>query len=86
MLGSLAAVLYRAELPANATGAVRESLGGAVTVARESGSADLVAQATLAFTESLKTTSLYGAILMLVAALAVWRLTPARLDLAAAHH
>ncbi|MFC4014220.1 MFS transporter [Nonomuraea purpurea] len=86
VLGSLAAVLYRAELPANATEAVRESLGGALALARESGATDLVAQATLAFTESLQATSLYGAILMLVAALAVWRLTPARLDLATAHH
>ncbi|MEU6790011.1 MFS transporter [Nonomuraea angiospora] len=86
VLGSLAAALYRAELPENATDAVRESLGGALAAARAIGSSDLAAQATLAFTESLRTTSLYGAVLMLLAAVAVWWRTPARLDLAAAQH
>ncbi|MEV4015896.1 MFS transporter [Nonomuraea angiospora] len=86
VLGSLAAALYRAELPEGATDAVRESLGGALGAARAIGSSDLAAQAMLAFTESLRTTSLYGAVLMLLAAVAVWWRTPARLDLAAAQH
>ncbi|MEV4364924.1 MFS transporter [Nonomuraea sp. NPDC049625] len=86
VLGSLAAALYRAELPESATDAVRESLGGALAAARAIGSSDLAAQATLAFTESLRTTSLYGAVLMLLAAVAVWWRTPARLDLASAQH
>ncbi|GGQ14021.1 MFS transporter [Streptosporangium pseudovulgare] len=86
VLGSLAAVLYRAGLPESAAPAVRESLGGALAVARELGSSDLAVQATRAFTESLEVTGLYGGVLMLVAAVAVWWLTPARLDLASAHH
>ncbi|MFI7229763.1 MFS transporter [Nonomuraea angiospora] len=86
VLGSLAAALYRAELPEGATDAVRESLGGALAAARALGSSDLAAQAMLSFTESLRTTSLYGAVLMLLAAVAVWWRTPARLDLASAQH
>ncbi|MEU6719122.1 MFS transporter [Nonomuraea sp. NPDC046802] len=83
VLGSLATVLYRAGLPSDATAAVRESLGGALAVA---GGTDLAAQAQLAFTEALRTTSLFGAVLMLVATAAVWWLTPAKLDLTSSQH
>ncbi|MFI0421049.1 MFS transporter [Spongiactinospora sp. 9N601] len=86
VLGSVAAALYRAELPADAVHAVRESLGGALAVARETGAAALAAQAKAAFTDSLAMTGLYGGALMLVAAAIVWYLTPARLDLGAAQH
>ncbi|MFE3449900.1 MFS transporter [Nonomuraea sp. NPDC059194] len=86
VLGSVAAAVYRANLtvpdgfPAQA---VQESLGGALEVARAAGTAGalLARQAQAAFTDSLAVTGVAGAALMLVAAVAVWWLTPRALDL-----
>ncbi|GAA0959863.1 MFS transporter [Actinocorallia libanotica] len=86
VLGSLASAFYRSHLPEDAAAPVRESLGGALAVAHETGSPALAAQAEAAFTGSLQLTSLYGGIIILAAAAAIWRLTPARLDLASAQH
>ncbi|SDH53569.1 MFS transporter [Nonomuraea jiangxiensis] len=84
VLGSLAAAVYRAELGHDgvAAGAARESLGGAVDVARELGPAggQLLEQAKAAFTDSLTLTSGAGVLLMLAGALTVWLLTPRDLD------
>ncbi|MEV0586521.1 MFS transporter [Nonomuraea sp. NPDC050310] len=86
VLGSLAATLYRGELPPGSPAVVRESLGGALAVARESGSAALAEQAKRAFTDSLTQTSLYGGAIILVAAVVIWFLTPRDLDLGASQH
>lgn len=95
MLGSLAAALYRnhldptalASLPAKAAGAAQESLSGALEVGASAGpsGAELVHTAQAAFTSSLSGVGLAGAVLMLVAAVVVWRLTPADLSIDGAH-
>ncbi len=86
VLGCLGTALYRAELPSGTSDTARESLSGALEAARSLGSPALAEQARLAFSTSLEVTGLYGGLFMLAAALLIWRLTPARLDLAAAHH
>ncbi|MCK9249941.1 MAG: MFS transporter [Solirubrobacteraceae bacterium] len=94
VLGSLAATVYRAALPSTAelTAAglpeeaatvARESLGGAEAVAGlldPITAAAFLADARAAFTDSLSTAGLAGAIVMLAAAAVVWRITPRRLD------
>ncbi|MCP2336842.1 MFS transporter [Actinomadura rupiterrae] len=95
VLGSLAAAVFRHGLPASdlaaagitgpAAGQARESIAGAVEVARPVG-AHLVAEAEHAFTTSLEWTGLAGGALMLAAAVAVWLLTPRDLDLADSEH
>ncbi|MFC7583697.1 hypothetical protein ACFQYP_07925 [Nonomuraea antimicrobica] len=66
----------------------RESLGGALDVAGELGTAGdlLAAQAQAAFTESLLVASAAGAVLMLAGTLAVWLLTPRDLDVSSSEH
>ena len=86
ILGSLASAFYRHGLPDGSSPAIRESLGGALAAARESGSAELAAQAEAAFTDALQLTSLYGGVILVAAAAAVWKLTPSRLDLATVQH
>ncbi|WP_043629325.1 MFS transporter [Nonomuraea candida] len=92
VLGSIAAAVYRGELSYAGPGAgvVRESLGGALDVARELGAAGgrLAEQARTAFTDSLILTSGAGALLMLAGTLVVWFLTPRHLDVSSAdqHH
>ncbi|MEV0383637.1 MFS transporter [Nonomuraea sp. NPDC050643] len=90
VLGSVAAAVYRGELAyaGPAAGVVRESLGGALGVAKELGPAagHLAAQARRAFTESLILTSGAGVALMLAGTLIVWFLTPRVLDVTAQHH
>lgn len=95
VLGSLAAAVYRAGLPAGGldtlspadAAAARESVGGAAEVAARSGpdGAGLLATAQEAFTEALAATGLAGGVLMLVAALVVARLAPRDLDVSAGH-
>ncbi|WP_327590847.1 MFS transporter [Nonomuraea sp. NBC_00507] len=103
VLGSVAAAVYRGGLDYDgpAAGVARESLGGAIDVARELGAegarlgaegfqlsaegARLAEQATAAFTHSLALTSGAGAALMLAGAVLVWLLTPRGLDLSAGH-
>ncbi|NJP89004.1 MFS transporter [Nonomuraea sp. FMUSA5-5] len=90
VLGSVAAAAYRSEVTYSGPGAgvVRESLGGALDVAKEMGAAGgrLAEQATEAFTNSLILTSGVAALLLGVGALVVWWLTPRNLDLSAADH
>ncbi|MDP4508313.1 MFS transporter [Nonomuraea turcica] len=96
VLGSVAAAVYRGGLDYDgpAAAVARESLGGAIDVARELGaegfqlSAEgvrLAEQAMAAFTHSLALTSGAGAALMLAGAVLVWLLTPRGLDLSAGH-
>lgn len=95
VLGSIAAAVYRSGLPLDtlasqgvvgaAASTVRESIGGALSVASQAGSG-LAALARQAFTESLAVTCAVGAGLVLVAAVAVWLLTPRDLDLSSSHH
>lgn len=90
VLGSVAGAVYRAGLPYGGPSAevARESIGGALAVAGELGAAGtrLAEQAKAAFSDSLALTGAAGAALMLVAALAICRLTPRDLDLSASHH
>lgn len=90
VLGSVAAAIYRGELAYEGpgAGAVQESLGGALDVARELGAAGgrLAEEARTAFTDSLVVTSAAGAVLMLAGAVAVWLLTPRTLDVSSADH
>lgn len=97
VLGSLAAAIYRADLPSDrlaadgldpaAADVVRDSLGGAIEVAGSAGpgGADLVARATDAFTHSLAWAGLTGGLVMLAAAVVVWWLAPRDLDVSAGH-
>jgi len=92
VLGSLAAAVYReglatstlAALDPAAAAATRDSLGGALEVARTAGPG-LAAEATAAFTHSLSYAGLAGGLLMLAAAALVWWLTPHDLDVSAGH-
>ncbi|MQY03991.1 MFS transporter [Actinomadura macrotermitis] len=98
VLGSIAAAVYRRELPlpelagAGVTGdaahTAQESLGGAMEEIQRLGAAGarLAAQAQQAFTHSLEWASLAGGVLMIVTAAVIWRLTPADLDLADTEH
>ncbi|WP_327346944.1 MFS transporter [Streptomyces europaeiscabiei] len=97
-LGSVAAAVYSNALPVDeltANGAtpatadtIRESLGGALDVARDAGPAgvELAGQARAAFIDSLDAVGLWGAAVLGVAAVAVWLLTPKDLDITAAQH
>ncbi|MFD3686682.1 MFS transporter [Nocardiopsis sp. NPDC058631] len=95
VLGSAAAAVYRAELPLGlltGTGlgeqtvlAAQESLGGALEIASETGSADLAVWAQEAFSESLTQISLGGGVALLVAAVVVFVLTPRSLDVSQGH-
>ncbi|TYB68751.1 MFS transporter [Nonomuraea sp. PA05] len=90
VLGSVAAAAYRGEVAYAGPGAdaVRESLGGALDVARELGAAGgrLAEQATVAFTDSLVLTSGVAALVLAVGTVAVWWLTPRDLDVSSADH
>ncbi|WP_018157429.1 MFS transporter [Demetria terragena] len=95
ILGSLGAALYRghldpaalAGLPAGTVSDIRESLGGALEVAGGLGNAGdaVTVTAQSAFTSSLTGVGLAGGVVMLVAAVGVWILTPRDLDLSGAH-
>ncbi|SHF07479.1 MFS transporter [Streptoalloteichus hindustanus] len=90
VLGSLATAVYQTELPVvpgvdeGRMEAARETLGGALTTAREVGGAAgeaLTATARAAFTDSINVTSAIGAALMLYAAVQAWvLLRPSRPD------
>lgn len=95
ILGSIAAIMYRAEL-LNAAGVAQlssvqrteasESLGAAVSIAEESGLPALLHDAGVAFTNSLQITGLAGGIMMLVVAILVFAITPRGTDISAAQH
>jgi DHA2 family multidrug resistance protein-like MFS transporter len=98
VLGSVAAVVFRALLPVSdlagyGVGAdelepARESIGGALEVAERLGpdGAGLAAQAQAAFTDSLGVVGLVGGALMLLAAVVVWLLTPRGLTVEGTGH
>ncbi|HEY1175844.1 MAG TPA: MFS transporter [Phytomonospora sp.] len=95
ILGSVAAIVYRAGLPfgdlagmgvtGEAAEAARESLGGAVAVADQTGAAALTGQAQDAFTGALEIFGVAGGVLMLIGAVAVWLLTPKGMSVTGAH-
>lgn len=82
VLGSLAAAVYRAGLPADAPSQARESLAGALTL--DNPVLSRIAQT--AFTDSLTWFGLAGGVLLLAVAGLVLYLTPRSLDLSATHH
>jgi DHA2 family multidrug resistance protein-like MFS transporter len=82
VLGSLAAAVYRAGLPADAPSQARESLAGAMTLDNPA----LAGAAQTAFTDSLSWFGLAGGVLLLAVAGLVLYLTPRSLDLSATHH
>jgi DHA2 family multidrug resistance protein-like MFS transporter len=78
LLGSLAAAAYRDAL-GDAPAVARESLPGAAKVAEQLGGAAgaaLLDAASVAFVDGLEVTSLTGAAVMALAALAAWRTLP----------
>ncbi|WP_285761558.1 MFS transporter [Nocardiopsis ansamitocini] len=97
ILGSAAASLYRAELPASTlaaaglgpdqVGVAQESLGGALSVLSDLGPAGAAAatQAQEAFTQGLSLLGGIGAAIMLVAVVVVFFLTPKGLDVTKGH-
>ncbi|GAA1554320.1 MFS transporter [Kribbella lupini] len=81
VLGSLAAAVYRAGLPADAPAQARESLAGALTLDNPA----LSGAAQTAFADSLTWFGLAGGLLLLTVAGLVLYLTPRSLDLSATH-
>ncbi|WP_336660855.1 MFS transporter [Leucobacter sp. USHLN153] len=95
ILGSVSALLYRAELVAAGvlTGVDRplaeqaeESLGAAVSIAEELRLPAIAEQAGVAFTHSMQVTGIAGAALMVAVAAAVFFTTPKGTDVSAASH
>ncbi|MGK0714796.1 MFS transporter [Leucobacter sp. W1153] len=95
VLGSIAALLYRAEFsgghllseidPSLAQSAA-ESLGSAVAIGDELGIADLANEAGIAFTHSMQVTGIIGGLIMIGIAVAVFLLTPRGTDISAVRH
>lgn len=94
VLGSLAAVIYRASLPEDGFGALpadgvaaaRESVGGAEGVAAAldpAAAADLLGRAQVALSDALSGMGIAGAVVLLGAAGVVFWLTPRTVDLSA---
>ncbi|MEU6644607.1 MFS transporter [Saccharomonospora sp. NPDC046836] len=96
LLGSIAAVLYRAYLDIqNFTGdgitgqlavEANESVVGALIVAESAGLPELAAAATAAFVTALGRAALVGGVIMLLAAIAVYLLVPRGFDITAHNH
>ncbi|MGI2295631.1 MFS transporter [Paenibacillus sp. GXUN7292] len=96
MLGSIASWIYRDHLkaetlvdqglPSSLVATVEDSLGGALAIAQELGANDLVEHARSAFTDSLVGTGLVGAIIMMLAATAVFFLIPKGHDITKQEH
>ncbi|MCF8571622.1 MFS transporter [Gordonia sp. HY002] len=85
ILGSIASVMYRADLDATTgfvdlpdavTAPARESIGAAVDVAGAAGVPGLADMAGDAFTVSMQVTSLVGGVFMLALAVLVWFVVP----------
>ncbi|MCK1812899.1 MFS transporter [Streptomyces sp. XM4011] len=96
ILGSIAAAAFRSGMDLTTlTGyglesaqaeAARESLGAAMAVAAETGSAPLAAQAADVFTDSLARTGLVGFVALLISAALVTALVPRSLDITRQSH
>jgi len=95
VLGSVAALLYRAGLQASdalqgltpeQTVQAEDSLGAAAAIAAESKLPELAVQAGVAFTESMQTTGIVGGAIMLAVAVLVFVLTPKGTDVSAVSH
>ncbi|RKT82172.1 MFS transporter, DHA2 family, multidrug resistance protein [Saccharopolyspora antimicrobica] len=79
VLGSAASVAYRAHLEAGVPGVpvgAEESLGAALEIAAETGTPELAARAEEAFTNALAQTGLFGGLIMIATAVAVFLLLP----------
>ncbi|GAA1480170.1 quaternary ammonium compound efflux MFS transporter QacA [Gordonia sinesedis] len=94
ILGSVAALIYTAngkfaEVPGvsrSLADEAGESLGAATAIAREANVPELAQHAASAFTDSLQTTGIVGGVLLLVAAVGVYALTPKGTDITAQAH
>jgi len=95
VLGSIAALLYRAEFarvlavtPVDAVSAASaaESLGSAVAISEELGLESLATDAGIAFTHALQLTGLVGGCIMLGIAATTFALTPRGTDVSAVRH
>jgi DHA2 family multidrug resistance protein-like MFS transporter len=95
ILGSISALMYRAELVASGalagldatlSGQAEASLGAAVAIAGEAGLPALAHEAGVAFTHSLQATGIAGGIIMLAVAALVFFMTPKGTDVSAASH
>ena len=86
ILGSLASIVYRADMGKGALGAMglddasidaaRQSFAGAIEVANAYGLPELLKRGSEAFDQSLVVTCLVGGIVILVTAVVVWALIP----------
>ena len=95
ILGSIAAILYRAELSAHSVielispaqrAQATESLGAAVSIAEETGTPALILEAGEAFTHSMQITGIAGGIIMLAVAALVFVITPKGTDVSSVAH
>jgi len=95
VLGSISALIYRAELTAESAqqavdptllAQAEESLGAAIEIAERSNLPELAHEAGVAFTHSMQVTGLVGGVIMLVAAAVVFVLTPKGTDVSQAPH
>lgn len=84
LLGTIAAVIFSSKVPDTIPGADK-SLAEAIEIAHHIGSPELAATAQSAFTDSIAQVGLVGAVLLGVAAVVVYRLTPRGLDLDVQH-
>lgn len=95
ILGSISALIYRAELDASGalnaleaglSSEARESLGAAVGIAQELQVPALAHEAGVAFTHSLQMTGFAGGAMMLAVAATVYFLTPKGFDVGSVEH
>lgn len=95
ILGSISALIYRAELvgsgalarlDATTAGQAEASLGAAVAIAGEARLPDLAYQAGTAFTHSLQATGIAGGLMMLAVAALVFFMAPRGTDVSGASH
>lgn len=95
ILGSISALLYRAEFSGGAAYAAldpalaseaAQSIGAAASIAEDAGTPQLAHEAGAAFTHAMQATGLAGGALMLAVALAVFLLTPKGTDIANVEH
>lgn len=91
VVGSVASIIYRAGfsvdalqamgLDAASIAAAMDSYGGAVSVAAQTGAAELIAMGGAAFSDAFALSIMVGGVIMLVVALAVWLVAPAGLKI-----